>query len=207
MKGNASAVVLAVVVALTLLFVGMYMLDKINSLQAEKDLYDYVYTTVTNSTEIQVNNTNPGTHILTIGDIATIEGETAEKTLTAKIQNTDTSDISVDVYLNDNKLGTVTATAGTNTTATFENVNWIANSDNVINFTTTYTGTGLKILETSGKYPSDKALTNIGRINTDLITNTKTVFSIIILVITISALAIAIGVLRGTGGGTSATAV
>jgi len=207
MKGSLSAVVLAVVVALTMLFVGLYMTSKVNSLQAEKDLYDYVYTTVTNTTELQVNNTNPGTHTLTIGDIATIEGETAEKVLTTKIQNTDTSDISVDVYLNDNKLGTVTATAGTNTTATFENVNWIANSDNVVNFTTTYTGTGLKILETSGKYPSDKALTTIGRINSDLITNTKTIFSIVVLVVIISALAIAIGVLKGAGGGTTTAAV
>lgn len=206
-KGELTSLALGVVTAIVMLFVGLYTFSMVTEIPEESVYKDYVYTTVTNSTALTVNTTQNGTHSLSIGALATIEGETPTKTITTTIENTDTSNITVNVYLNGASLGSVKAIAGANTTKTFSDVAWVANTVNNVTYEATYTGTKLKVLSTAGKYPSGKTDTSFGAINTNLTTKTKTIYDVLILVVIITALGVAIWVLKRFGGSGQATSV
>jgi hypothetical protein len=207
MKGDLSALAMGVIIAMVMMFMGVYMIFIVSDIPGEGAYKDYAYTTTTNATDTGwINSTLNGTHKLTIGAIVSIEGETPDKTLTVIANNSDTSNKTITVYLNDVSIGTVLAIASTaDTTKTFTEVNWVANTVNNLTFTaTSNSGNDLNVESSAAKYPSSKPDNSFGAIITDLVTSTATVYNVLILVIVITALGVAIAVLRGFGqGGTS----
>jgi len=203
-KGQATAI-MGIVLGAVLLFIGLFMVSIVNEVTPESTLKDYGYTTVTNSSSSgYINTSHNGTHSLTIGTIVSISGETPEKTLTIKAENTDSTDRDFDVYVNGVNVSRVTAKNLTNTTTTISNINWVANAKNNITYIATVNvGEDLRVLQATAKYPSSKVDSDWGSINTTLISTMGTIFSVLGLVLIVIALAIAIGALKGTmvGGG------
>jgi len=198
-KGQATAI-MGIVLGAVLLFIGLFMVSIVNEVTPESTLKDYGYTTVTNSSSSgYINTSQNGTHSLTIGTIVSISGETPEKTLTIKAENTDSTDRDFDVYVNGVNVSRVTATNLTNTTVTLSNINWVANAKNNITYVATVNvGKDLRVLQATAKYPSSKVDSDWGSINTTLISTMGTIFSVLGLVLIVIALAIAIGALKGT---------
>ena len=69
-KGQLSVLALGVILALTVLFVGIYMISKISYVM-ESDMYDYTTTDVNNNTALNLT-ASAGEKTLTIGTLATI---------------------------------------------------------------------------------------------------------------------------------------
>jgi len=206
-----SGLALGVVIAIVALYMGLYMISQVSSVQDESVLKDYSYTTITNSTQLTLNNSINQSHALSIGAFASIDGETPIKTLKAVINNTNANtDFVVNVYLNTVSLGTITAENNTVTEKTFDNVNWVESAVNNVTYNTNTTSADVFVESSTAKYPSGKTDTDFGKINTSLTTNISTIFDVMILVIIIFALGVAIGVLKGfTGaaGGTTSEAI
>ena len=124
-------VTLGIVVTIVALFVGIFMISEVSSVIPDSQLYDYVYSTVTNNTKLTLNNSVNQTHSLSIGSIASIDGKTPEKILTIKVNNTATSNIySLKIYLNAQLIATENLPNNTVSTFSYENVNIVENAVN-----------------------------------------------------------------------------
>ena len=205
MKGDVQSVAMAIVVTVVVLFVGIFMITQVADVTPESSLKVYGYTTVTNSTDSGwINTTNNGTQSLVIGTLVSIEGETPTKTLKITAENTDTTNRTFTVYLNDVSLGTLLAVKSTNTTKTFTEVSWVTDSVNNLTYGNTINvDEDLSVTEAVGIYPSSKADSDMGSVQTSLVASTSVIYNILILVLIIVGLAVAIGYLSGFGGKTS----
>ena len=199
-------VTLGIVVTIVALFVGIFMISEVSSVIPDSQLYDYVYSTVTNNTKLTLNNSVNQTHSLSIGSIASIDGKTPEKILTIKVNNTATSNIySLKIYLNAQLIATENLPNNTVSTFSYENVNIVENAVNNVTMNSNTTSADVDVLSSSIKYPSDKITTSFGDIHTGLVTNTGTIYNILVLVLIIIGLAVAIAYLNRFGGESKTT--
>ena len=193
--------------ALAVLFLGLFIFATLAEVLPEENLKDYAYTTTANSTVEFTNSTTNVTHNITVGAIASISGETPTKTLTAVVDNANTTDTyTVTAYLNGVSLGSFTALNNTNTSNTFTSVAFTASTVNTILYTSDGDDELLYVNSTTIKYPSSTTDTQFGTINNDLISKTGTVYKVLILVVVITSLVIALKYLKfgapASGGGT-----
>ena len=197
-KGQVEALT-GIVLGAVLLFVGLFMISTISSATPESTLKDYGYTTVTNSTALTLNGSVNQTQNLAIGTLVSISGETSDKTLVIKANNTHATDtFNLKVYLNGNLKATETLPNNTVTTLTYTDVNWVASATNNVTLNSNTTSSDVEIISSVGKYPSSKADSNWGSINTSIISTIGTVFSVLGLVLIVIALAVAIGVINSS---------
>jgi len=194
-KGNLSSLALTVVVALVMLFVGLYAINMVADIQPESDLYDYAYTTTTNTTSQVANTTQTAPYSFDI-DMVTIEDETPIKTITIYFENK-SADVTANATLNGVSLGTWSVNGVTE--KTFSNVNFVDDATNNITIGSDASDANSNVINVTVKYPSSKTSTDFGTIFSNLTTNTGTIFDVMILVIIIVALGVAIAVLRGFG--------
>jgi len=199
MKGTTSGLALGVITALVMLFVGIFMIDKIAGI-GESSYYDYTYTTMTNTTSQVANKTQTASYSFSLGSFASISGKTPEKTITVYVENK-SADVTANVTLNGKLLGTFPLNGVTG--HTFTNVDFVESAVNNITVGTDASDTATNVKNVTVKYPSGKEYTSFGSIFGNLTTNTRTIYDVLILVIIIVALGVAIAVLRGFSGGTS----
>ncbi len=124
----------------------------------ESGYMDYIYSSATNITATPFINTSVnGTQTLVIGDISRdIKGETKIETVQIYTENTDTTNRDITVYLNSVSIGTITAINQSNTSTTFENLDYAENSINTLLYVpVANVGSDLKVLNATGVYPSD----------------------------------------------------
>lgn len=128
-----AVVVVSVVV---LLFIGIYMISTISDeLFPENSLYDFSYTTSTNSTSQEINTTLNASYSFEIGTFADdIAGATPRKEITTSVLNTNTSAQTVTVYLNDASIGSFTAVGDATTSHTFSAVGWVERAQNNVTY-------------------------------------------------------------------------
>ncbi|MCD6398778.1 MAG: hypothetical protein J7L08_02550 [Candidatus Aenigmarchaeota archaeon] len=164
------------------------------------ELYDYTYTTVTNSTKLTLNNSVEKTHTLSIGSFAdTIENEDIVKTLVININNTGASSYNLTVKLNGKSLETFVIPKGEKT-KTYSDVAWVESATNNITYSSDTTSNDVDVISSVGKYPSGRTTVGFGSVYDSLTTNTSTIYDVMVLVIIVVALGIAIGSIRGFSG-------
>lgn len=199
-KGTLSDIVMVSVTAIILLFVGVYAVSFISGLYLPADLYDYSYTSLTNTTTGTVNDTTIQSFTFNVGALATITGETSARTIAVTVNNSGSEPLTVNATLNGASLGTFVATNDTDlTTETFTALTFVPSVVNNVTVGATDEDANVTLDNTVLTYPSATTNTNWGSMYTNLVTNTGVSYDILILVIIISALAIAIAVLRGYG--------
>ena len=123
----------------------------------ESGYMDYTYTTGLNSTATPYLNTSVnGTQSLIIGNIArTISGETRTETIDIMVDNTDTTNRIITVYLNSAVIGNITAINQSNSSTLF-NIDYTQNSKNTLLFVpVANVGSDLRIINATGVYPND----------------------------------------------------
>ena len=189
---------------LAVLFIGLFVVATISSLFTEDTFKNYVYSTTTNSTLSNFNSTVNASHIVTLAAFSTIDGKTADKTLTAVVENRNaTNSFTITTYLNNVVLETFSALNNTNTTHTFTSVAFVSGVKNNLTYATTATGGNPhNIRSTAAYYPTSTIDSSMGSIYTNLYTKTGTVYKILVLVLIVILLAVAmrsLGGLSGTG--------
>ena len=196
-KGNFSGVATESISVIVLLFVGIFMISLVSDLQAENTLYDYTYTTATNSTDITINSSLNASYTLTITDIASIQDSDPVKTITVILDNQDSGDYTVTGWLNDVSLGTVTAENNTNTTNTFSTVSFVEDADNNITISSTAgAASNLTSSSLTTKYPATREYTSMGSIWSNLTTSVGTIYSVNILLVIVALLAVALAAIN-----------
>lgn len=202
MKGNVADLALGVVIAIVTLFIGIYAIEKVYNIQDDSVFWDYSYTTASNTSTQTLNVATNATHKLTIGTLETIENEAAPaETLVFNVTSAAAAlDYNVSVYLNDVFLETFMITHGTTEQNTINDVPWVSDVKNNLTYQTAAPAGNLTTLKSYGTYPSSRTPTNWGAIDQSLVTNTTTIYDVLILVIIVTALGVAIAILRGFGG-------
>jgi len=201
-KGQLSVLALGVILALTVLFVGIYMISKISYVM-ESDMYDYTTTDVNNNTALNLT-ASAGEKTLTIGTLATINGEALSRYLFIEITNGNaTVDATITTYLNGTSLGTFTAGNNSVTNHTFTGFSLTSGGPH--NITVTESGVAVSTVSlnrTNLTYESGRstATTTFGSVYAGLASNTATIVDVVILAVIIVSLGVAIAVLRGFGG-------
>ena len=210
-KGNFSGAAQESIAVIVLLFVGIFMISMVSGLLAEDTIYDYTYTTATNSTDINIDSSANASYTLTITDIASIQNSDPVKTITVILDNQDSSDYTVTGWLNGVSLGDVTAENNTNTTNSFSDVSFVENADNNITFSSTAGVTSnLTSSSLATTYPSSRGYTGMGSVWANLVTNVSTIYSVNILLVVVALLAVALGAIqafRRPAGGSGGSAV
>jgi hypothetical protein len=202
MKGELSGLALGVVVAVVCLFIGLYAISLVNNLKDDSDFYDYSYTIASNTTTQTVQTGTNATHKLTIGAFETIENEaTATKSLLFNVTSAAAAlDYNISVFIDDVFADTFMITHGTTESNTVSSVSWVASNVNNITYETAAPAGNLTTLKSYATYPSGRTANDWGTISDNMVTNTGTIYDVMILVIIVVALGVAIAVLRGFGG-------
>jgi len=178
---DAKQYAVGIIFTVVMLFIGLFLVQQLyTSLYPDKDVYDYTYSTATNSTVGVINLTGNQTHLVYTGALASITGEaTPTKTLTCSFISNNATNQSVAVYLDGTLLGNVTVVNQTTTSSTFSDVAFAGTSANVTyqrNAATQYT---LNVTSTVATYPSATTTTWMGAVAAQLTTNTSSAYSIL----------------------------
>jgi len=214
MKGQLSNLALGVIVAVAVLFIGLYAIAKVAPLVPENELWAYGYSTSTNITTEYVNQSRTDTRRfnLTVADIKNLD-DSSRKITIATANFNDSLAMRFNASLNSVFLGYWDVPANTNYTkiynaSNFEDgfnssagglyrLNTIAVTSN-----SSIKGDAIKqsdVMNVSLYYPSSRVDGNFGSVYSSLITNVGTTYDVMILVIIVVSLGVAIAVLKGFG--------
>lgn len=156
-------------------------------------LKDYTYSTATNSTYRVVNVSDNQTQYVYLGTLASISGETPIETLIVTVNNTNTTDATIGLYINGVLHSNLIATNSTTTNSTRDVYGYLVAGTNNITFKTTVAyGKSVNVTATYWTYPSGTYNTEGGQGSTfDIFTSgTMQVVAILIaLIIVIAAMA------------------
>ena len=210
-KGALDSMALTIVNVIVIMFVGLFLISKVSSLQSQSELYDYSYTEVTNTSELGlITSTSDTTVNFTTPVLAsTISGETDISSISCYVHNPDTTEIQVQVSFNNVVLGNITAKGSQsyNDTSNGWTQAFLSNAKNNVTFISNLGSSNVTISNVTAKYATGTSNTNIGSVYGSLSTSTGTLYDVVILVSFIFAIAIAIGMLKGIGGGGGAPSV
>ena len=181
-------------IALVMLYVTLFMINAVADIHPDTDLYDYSYSTTANSTEQDINSSLNASYMFSISAIADIESETPTETITVITNNSDASNYTVSVWLNNELLTNFISIDSTETTEIISSVSFVANSDNNISLSSTAgAGTNLSSLSSTIYYADATTNTDIGDTFTSITSTVDSVFSVQSIIIIIVMLAVAIG--------------
>lgn len=198
--------VLGAVVAVVMLFVGIFMVSEVAGVTPEDQLLDYTYTTVTNSTDLTGLNSSDQDHGISIGVFADeIENKDYNHELTSNVTNSDSAEHTVNVSVEGTQVGQITVPASDSAEKTFEDISYTENATNTITYSSGVSSDVLTVKYSEGDYASGQEDSDFGSIQSTLIDNTSTVYSILVLALIIIVLAIAIQYLRVFGTGRTTT--
>lgn len=200
-QGQLSNLALGVILTIVTLFIGLYTISTVADLQSESTLYDFSYNTSSNTTSKVFNTSDTYDAVFVIGVMPAISGEAdPTKEITIIVNNTNqTTTFTINATLNGASLGTFSATNGTNTTEVYTSASFVGNATNNITVGMTSRGTNTTVTNVTIEYPASRSTTSWYTLQGNLITNTGTIFDVLILVIIVVSLGVAIAVLRGFG--------
>jgi hypothetical protein len=204
MKGQVSGLVMDVIIVVVLLFIGLFFITTTAALQPASSLSAYSYGAFSNTSSGVANTSRYQNMTFNISE-ASISGLTpTESVYFAYVNYNTTANYTLNATFNGGLIFNSTALNGTTSISSAYTVTCL-NGINNLTFGSTALGTSAQnnnvtILNATSNCANSTAATWVNTTFTGLITNTGTIYQVLILVVIIIALGVAIMFLRGFTG-------
>lgn len=201
-NGDIAELALGAGMVLIIMGIILYTLDLTSTFTPESDLKDYVYSTATNSTIRTVNVSDNQTQYVYLGTLASIDGSTPTETLIVTVNNSNTTDATIGLYINGVLHSNLIATNSSITNSTRDIEGYLVDGTNNVTFKTTVAfGKSVNVTATYWTYPSSTVNKGYGDSAEMMPTYTGRTMQVLFFALVIVILGVGIAAIRGFGKG------